>query len=185
MVETIVMTSKLLLSTFLVGFFSFSSSCEKVGKDDKLTLDKQDYTGNQLRIDGYYYEKFEGKYYSLYFFYEDGTVLYGDGGFTEKEFIEHEKQFTNEVWLNGVKNYKAYWGVFNINNDSIAFERWYPSSGGPFPAYLRTGKILNDTTFVITKSVRSKNGKEEQQLNEVYHFKEFSPKPDSTNNFVK
>ena len=162
-----------------------SNSCEKIGGDDIFTINKQVYLGHQLKINGYYYQKAEGKYYSIYFFYEDGTLLYGDGGFTQKEFIEHEKEFNNNVWLNGVKNYKAYWGLFNIENDSIAFERWYPSSGGPFPAYLRSGKILNDTTFVITKSIRSKNGKEAQQLNETYHFKEFSPKPDSTNNFIK
>jgi len=185
MVEIIIMTSKLILSIFLVGVLSISNSCEKIGRDDTLTLTKHRYTGNQLRLDGYYYEEFEGKYYSIYFIYEDGTLMYGDGGFTKEEFIEHEKQFTNDVWINDVKNYKAYWGVFNIYNDSIAFERWHPSSGGPFSAYLRTGKILNDTTFVITKSVCSKNGKEGQQLNEVYHFKSFSPKPDSTNNFVK
>lgn len=86
--------------------------------------------------------------------------------------------------MNIVRKFKDYWGIFNIKNDSIVFERWYPSSGGPFPAYLRSGKILNDTTFVITKSFRSKIGNEEQQLNETYHFRKFSPKPDSTNIFV-
>ncbi|MCK9451808.1 MAG: hypothetical protein M0Q90_08970 [Bacteroidales bacterium] len=178
------MTNKLLISTFLAGVLSFSNSCEKLMKDDELVLQKQNYTGNQLRLDGYYYEEFEEKYYSIYFFYEDGTLLYGDGGFTKKEFIEHEKEFTKDVWLNGVKSYKAYWGLFMIENDSIVFERWYPSSGGPFPAHRRSGKILNDTTFLITKSIRS-NGKEEQKLNEIYHFKKFSPKPDSTNVFIK
>ena len=52
------------------------------------------------------------------------------------------------------------------------------------PVYLDKGEIQNDSTFLITKSIRSKTG-EEKELNEIYHFKQFSPKPDSTNVFVK
>lgn len=184
MVETIITTGKILLSSFLIGIFSLGNSCEKIERDDKFALTKQAYFGYQLKINGYYYQKAEGKYYTIYFFYEDGILLYGGGNFNYQELIDKEKDYNNETWLRAVKKYKDFWGVYYIESNSIAFERWYPSSGGPYPAYIRSGEILNDTTFVITKSIRS-NGKEEQQLNEVYHFKEFSPKPDSTNNFIK
>ena len=53
------------------------------------------------------------------------------------------------------------------------------------PAYLKTGDIINDTTFVITEVERSKDGSERRTINEMYHYKHYSPKPDSTNNFVK
>lgn len=185
MVETIIMSSKLLVSAFILSLFPFSNSCEKVGRDDKFALTKQAYSGNQLKINGYYYQRAEGKYYTIYFFYEDGVLLYGGGNFTYQELIEKEKEYNNEIWLHAVKKYKDYWGIYNIESNSISFERWYPSSGGPYPAYIRSGEILNDTTFVITKSIRSKNGKEKQQLNETYHFRKFSPKPDSTNTFIK
>ena len=80
---------------------------------------------------------------------------------------------------------KHDWGTFQINKDSIVFERWYPAEVSK--SYYRSGKILNDTTFVITESYRLRNGKKKEwrEKNEVYHFKAFSPKPDSTNRFIK
>lgn len=78
---------------------------------------------------------------------------------------------------------KLYWGLFNINTTIIRIEKWYPSSGSGMPVYLHEGEIINDTTFRITRSVRQKTG-EEKELNEIYHFKEFFPKPDSTNSFI-
>jgi len=52
---------------------------------------------------------------------------------------------------------------------------------------VREGDIINDTTFVISVSYRMKKGKktEVKARNETYHFKQFSPQPDSTNNFIK
>jgi hypothetical protein len=81
---------------------------------------------------------------------------------------------------------KYNYGRFLIENDNIKFERWYPGSP-PLPAYIRSGTILNDTTFVITEIYRMKNGNKtevETGRNEIYHFKQFSPKPDSTNRYV-
>lgn len=177
----VIMTNKLIISALLIGGLTYISACITT----KLTIEKQNYKGNQLRIDGYYYQKHEGKYYSLYFFYRDGTILYGGGGFTEKELLEQEKQFTSEAWLKATRNSKIDWGVFIINDGSIAFERWYPSSGGVPPVYLRSGKILNDTTFVINKAINSGKPTEQRTKNETYFFKEFSPKPDSTNPYTQ
>jgi hypothetical protein len=51
---------------------------------------------------------------------------------------------------------------------------------------VRAGQILNDTTFVIAESYRMNEGKktEVKERNETYHFKQFNPKPDSTNRFI-
>ncbi len=154
--------------------------------DDKLTLEKKPYIGNQLRIDGYYYKMdiSSNTIGVTYFFYEDGTLLHGGGWPYEDQFEGLEASFRIENWYNIIKKHKLAWGIFQVEWNEISFERWYPSSGGPSPAYVRSGVILNDTTFVITKSIRSKTG-EENELNETYHFKEFFPKPDSTNSFVK
>ena len=81
---------------------------------------------------------------------------------------------------------KISWSVFQFDGNNIQFERWYPSSGGPFPAYVRSGEILNDTTFIITEIYRMKDGvkTDVEESNEVYQFQAFSPKPDSTNRFI-
>ena len=59
--------------------------------DDSLSLPLRPYTGNQLRIDGYYYriadgtDFAEGTIFDCYFFYENGIVLCRgtSGGFIE------------------------------------------------------------------------------------------------------
>jgi hypothetical protein len=50
--------------------------------------------------------------------------------------------------------------------------------------YVKEGFILNDTTLQITRMYRV-DGSDEHILNYTYHFRQFSPKPDSTNNFIK
>jgi len=147
-------------------------------RDDKLNFLQQDFNGNQLRLDGYYYtemENSEGIIYSRYAFYKNGIVR--DLGST--------KNLNQVNFLNG--NYKFDWGLFIIENEHIKFERWYSNSTGPYLAYVRAGKILNDTTFHITETYRLLNEEktEFRLIDEIYHFKQFSPKPDSTNNFIK
>ncbi len=157
-------------------------SCEKeLHTDDVLTIEKSPFTGNQLRTDGYYYTRFDN-IYSVYFFYSDGIVL--SGGFVyEDELEEYEMGYKDGSFVASIRNNKLYWGGFAIDLERILIEKWYPSSGGGMPVFRQEGEIQNDTTFIITKSVRPKTG-EEKELNEVYHFKAFSPKPDSTNSFV-
>lgn len=151
-------------------------NCEKE-KDDKLNLVQQDFNGDQLRIDGFYYtekESYDGIIYSRYALYKNGIIRYLGAP------LDIDKIFNSG-------NYKTDWGIFNIENNNIQFERWYPSSGGPLETYVRAGIILNDTTFHITESYRLLNGEKTQYRlkDEIYHFKQFSPKPDSTNQFIE
>ncbi len=165
---------KIILLFFLSLFFI---NCSKE-KDDKLNLVQQDFNGNQLRLDGYYFtekENFEGIIYSRYTLYQNGII----------RFLGGPNTLDNIIFSSA--NSKTVWGIFNIENNIIQFERWYPSSGGPLEAYVRAGKILNDTTFHITETYRLLNGEKTQYRlkDEIYHFKQFSPKPDSTNNFIR
>jgi len=165
-----------------MGIILSLSSCDKILVDDELTLNKKPYTSNQLQTDGYYFCKF-GNIYRIYFLFRDGVVLSGGDVFEDK-LKEQEKKYVDGSFFESKKENKLYWGVFNLDTNIILIEKWYPSSGGGMPVYLDKGEIQNDSTFLITKSIRSKTG-EEKELNEIYHFKQFSPKPDSTNVFVK
>ncbi len=164
-------------------------SCRKTGlfQDDELSLSRQDYTGNQLKVDGYYSFNYtnEEDYVSIYFFYKNGVILSGGSGL-QRELPEKEEGFRNGTFDNKANSIKFLWGVYQIEGSNIKFERWYPSEK-PYRAYVNEGEILNDTTFRITQSYRTKNGKktEVSEENETYHFKAFSPKPDSTNAFIK
>ncbi|MBC8053489.1 MAG: hypothetical protein H7Y13_10540 [Sphingobacteriaceae bacterium] len=164
---------------------SLGSSCKKniIGDDDKLSVSRTPYASNELRTDGYYYLNINSSYSSILFFYKNGIVLSAGGIFSKETEMD---SYINKEFLQtqSYKNSKISWGVFKISsNNNIVFERWYPSSGGPLKSYIRSGVIIDNTTFTITKSIRS-NGEEGRDINETYHFKQFSPKPDSTNTFV-
>ncbi len=82
---------------------------------------------------------------------------------------------------------KASWGVFNIEGNTIKFEKWYFYGGRHYGAFISEGKILNDTTFHLTEFYRlTRKGKKKEcrELDETYYFKQFSPKSDSTNVYV-
>lgn len=167
---------------------SISCACSKLlFGSEELTLPKQPYTGNELRIDGYYYYKYypgeNEVYYSTYLLYENGIILYG-GAVNETEITRLENDFKSNKWIEIQRKYKYMWGVFIINGNKLLFERWYPNSPGQPKVYINEGKILNDTTFQITTFYRP-DGSKRREKDEIYHFKPFSPKPDSTNNFVK
>ena len=168
--------------TILIAIFLMSGSCRKeLAPDEELTLQKQNYNDTTLRIDGYYYSEFND-IYSVLFFYSNG-VLFSGGDVFNNKLQEFEVECQNGVFWNNHKDKKMYWGLFNIDGTKIVYEKWYVSSGGGLPVYKHLGEILNDTTFIINKSIRSKTG-DEKEHNETYHFRKFSPKPDSTNSFI-
>ncbi len=177
----------LIIFSFL--FLCLSSNCKKEGilTDDELSIPKKEFSGNQLRIDGYYYQKYGNpERLMIYFMYRNGILLYGGGGYEMGKINEFEQEIQTQQAINKIRGLKFCWGVFDINSINIKFERWYPSEG-TLPSYVRSGTILNDTTFVISESYRFQNGEktDAQTENETYHFKKFSPKPDSTNKFIK
>ncbi len=121
---------------------------------------------------------------TLIFFYSNGIILHIGGRYNYEELLNMEKEITNTQLIQKLKENKYCWGLFKIEDKNILFERYYKSDALSKKAYIRSGLIVNDTTFRITKSVRS-DGIEEKEIEEIYHFKQFSPKPDSTNNFIK
>ncbi|MCK9562621.1 MAG: hypothetical protein M0R02_07865 [Bacteroidales bacterium] len=121
---------------------------------------------------------------TLIFFYSNGIILHIGGRYNYEELLNMEKEITNTQLIQKLKENKYCWGLFKIEDKNILFERYYNSDALSKKAYIRSGLIVNDTTFRITKSVRS-DGIEEKEIEEIYHFKQFSPKPDSTNNFIK
>jgi hypothetical protein len=174
----------LLVIVLLTTLFS---SCESLiemffGKNEELTFIRTDYDGSQLRTDGYYYCRHEDRdvVYSIFFFYKNGVVLHG-GAPSQDELITREEEFKNGQYLEYVKKSASAWGLFKVDSTTIQYEMLYY---GPFRAFINSGDIINDTTFVITKR-KASNSSEEITLDNTFHFKQFSPKPDSTNVYIK
>lgn len=158
----------------LVGLALTFSSCEKMVQGE-LSMKRTDYTGTELRIDGYYYnESFVAPYpnYSIAkrFFYRNG-IKFGVCSYdtTTMSFDEHCASLAKS---------KLNWYVFKIEGNAITIEGW-DNITQTFKEY---GEILNDTTFRIIEIERSERT---EKSNIIYHFKQFSPKPDSTNTFIR
>jgi len=171
----------------LFAILTFCSSCKKmdVCKDKDLTLKRTELTGHVLKTDGFYYGRPTTDYqgivsYELFIFYQNGIMMLPGN-------VEYEKmdEYISMVSKPGTIEAKYDWGLFNIDYKKISIDHWVPAQCG-YPAVLRSGEILNDTTFVLRKMVRNDSqGIAETDINEVFNFRQFSPKPDSTNNFIK
>ena len=177
---------KIILLLVVLMFFAMNllfCSCEK--ERQELSMAKTPYTGNELRIDGYYFSnQVFTDYIGIAVFYRNGICI---NVFTQIEshdtisFIENEI-LLNEGLMSNFWNTPNHIGVFLINKESIEFETW--EAGRDIITFSNFGEILNDTTFLITKQVNNQSGATEA-MSLTYRFRQFSPKPDSTNIFIK
>ncbi|HON21487.1 MAG TPA: hypothetical protein PLW70_09135 [Bacteroidales bacterium] len=166
----------------------FCLSCEKLIAYKDFILKKTLYTGNELRMDGYYYRYLDcegNNCIFAYCFYRNGIVLHmGGGALSLEEADEEIKQFIKRD-INS--NYERLnWGLFVIDNQTIKFELYYPQEYFTKWTGIMEGVILNDTTFRITSFYDLSND-ERYTVNDTFYFRQFSPKPDSTvaNKWIK
>jgi hypothetical protein len=160
---------------FTLVLLLMSSTCSKENDSE---LFKIPYTGSELKLDGYYYSEEE-----VSFLYSDGVSLYGSSRFTYSLF-ELEEIFRSSEFQDLIKGTKTRWGVFTIEGNEIEWERWGDNSGGALRTYVRSGRILNDSMFLVSSILNNYSG-ESFVRNDTFRFKLFSPKPDSTNTFVQ
>jgi len=177
----------ILTCAFAIGLLWTFSSCEKSGlcKDDDLNFARRDYTGNQLRVDGYYFgDPSTDNNVNIYYFYRDGVFL--DKGIEPLEDAE-TFNFTVDVSNEFGETIKGAWGVFQIDGSTIEIERWQSSSNGCETTLYELGEILNDSTFVITLREFRENGKvnRTEEANSEFYFRVLVQKPDSMNSFIQ
>ena len=180
--KEILILGKVLLILILVAV---NLSCSWGVDDDELTMGRESYNLTDLKLDGYYYEDIGNNSINTYFLFQNGIILYGGGvGANGQPYEDWEERIKSGNFYNNEKKFKSSWGVFNINDKKITIERWVPPSPGTgVHAYRLTGVIQNETTFQITSSVRV-NGENYSEVDWTYHFKAFSPKPDSICPFI-
>lgn len=178
---------KTVYSLLFVCILFGCSSCHKLGlcKDEPLTMQKAEFITNEFKIDGFYYGEsstdFQGELsYRLLVFYRNGIVLLP--GSTNSNGME---EYLISLTKSDLKEVKGFWGTFEVENNEMQIEYL---TGGPCgsPVELLTYDILNDSTLVLTH-IRTKDGREidDEEVNEIYHFRPLSVKPDSVNNIIK
>ena len=169
--------------TYLLVLISILIACKK----DELSIRRTPCASTQLRLDGYYYQKGgTPERWKVFFFYRDGTV-FGAFSFLATERLNVERELIDGTYSTTIKNEVSYWGLFEIDNSKIQFEKWYPVNAGPTQAYVHAGSILNDTTFIIEEVYNMERNKKKdyRKENSTFHFRFLNPKPDSTNNVLK
>ncbi len=174
-------TKKITLFAYLLLLISLVS-CDKWLYDDKLTLEKQPYNGDELRTDGYYYYTNQGEILDTYFFYRNGIIIHGvfSDSNSSDPIASMDSLFVSDDIASDLGKYN--YGVFQIIGDDIMIEKWVYLSGRRRVLML-SGKIMNDTTFVLDKSENTNTGNV-FQMDKLFHFHAMSHKPDSTNNFI-
>ncbi len=169
---------------FLSGIFiMLLTNCKKLGlcNDDELSIDRQNYEGEELKINGYYYEESSSEYPELYFFYKNGIVISACGAGRE-DVINGNITISST----GVDT-KSGLGVFNVNNDTLELEYWTPTSYGCFRTMYLKCEILNDRTLAILRKESREDGETVSVDNSIVtcYFVSFDAKPDSTNNYIE
>jgi|JI10StandDraft_1071094.scaffolds.fasta_scaffold403849_2 hypothetical protein len=169
-----------ILILFLLLILTSCKKC-KEKETDKLCTSTLQPVGSALRLDGYYYHMYNPPNRSIIFLYQSGVLLYG-GSISEDQVAGFETRYANGDYYNVNKDNLMVWGNFRISQNLFFLERWYPSTNNLI-AYVSEGEILNDSTFRITKSHRC-DGSSNNVEDETWHFKQFGPKPDSTNEYI-
>lgn len=171
----------IILIVLLGSVITFVTSCDLLFPDEKLSLQRVNYNGNELRTDGYYYHFTSSNNTIVYFLYRNGIILcahsYSSHDLTSVE-LEMVKIYSE------IRKLKDSWGVFIVNDNKIEYDMWNTPTGFSFPITKSKGYIENDTTFHITETYYSDINKTYYE-DELWHFRQFANKPDSTNNFIK
>ena len=156
-----------------------------------------------LRLDGFYYYKTGKKvlYYGDYTFNNHvnndsitpqllenikGVIFYENGVLKTFDFTENSyksKPLSSKILnidssyvFKSNPNFLLSWGRFKFIRDSILFEYPSPSSGGKAKFSTYMGKIINDTTIIIT-DYYSEYTNEKTKVNFVYKFHKLKNKP--------
>ena len=150
--------------------------------DEEFSIVRKPYLGNEIKTNGYFYSyDSTSKSTSIKLFYRNGVVLSG-GRYLSQDLNIIESEISS--YFETIRNDKNSWSPFEVKNNTLIIETYYDN---PPSCRLLTQRmsyeIQNDTTIVWRKTDHP--GYKDKIYHTVWYFKEYSPKPDSTNVFVK
>jgi hypothetical protein len=171
----------MILFILISGFVMVVFSCSTLFPDEKLSMQRTDYNSDELRMNGYYYCYFEKTDITVIYFLFRNGIMRCAGGYSR--YNEDNREIEMVSYFG--KSVKTDWGVFIIDGDTIRYEKWVEAPSGVSAIINRhLGYIENDTTIHFTESYYPGRN-ETKQIDEVWHFKQFDNKPDSTNVYIK
>ena len=167
----------------------FLISCKKMFKDEEFSIKCVPYTGTELRIDGYYFMKRTGggndnkRFISYFIFYSNGVSATGNMETEKLNDVENRlATWSDNKYL---PNNRYVWGPFSVLENKLRMQYYEPSDYLKKRVEELSCTILNDSTFYLDKIHLVGSEKDGRSFSTgEYRFKQFSPKPDSTNNFI-
>ncbi len=173
------MAMKIFIHTTLLLTLLFSNNCSSTKYPivpSELTYRGKFDNNKQFRLDGIYFLLCEKKYVSLKYFFQDGT--YFAVGIDSLNLSRNECR----PIVSGTGEIPYYWGYFIVTGDTIKVQAFDPTSRQRYSKFRVEEKwaiIENDTTIRFFKKISPEH--EVIAMDETYHFKQCSNKPDSTN----
>jgi hypothetical protein len=150
--------------------------CDKLCDIPALKTNRVPYIGNALRLEGLYYTK---DYKSTFFLYRNGILQAACINDAIPAIPDKFNCSLKSDMVASAKKVPYFWGIYRIEHDSIRIETWGTIADCTYDTFLRQGKILNDSTFLMVGMVDRNS-----MVPDTFHFVAFSPKPDSTNKFI-
>ncbi len=177
------MVKRILAAAFL-SLMSLNG-CSKVdGADEQFSFSPSPNLIGSIFLKGYYYYYYApADYYIIMFLYSNGVILYG-AAVSTTDLLKTEDSYKNGTFHAMAVKDISLWRIYKVEGDSIRIEARASDGTTPLIVGIYEGVILNDSTFTLLQS-RRLDGRLIDKRNETYHFKSFSPKPDSTNPFIK
>lgn len=169
------------IQVLLILFVLLSSCCKNYCKDDELQIVKKDYTGDALRMNGFYYSKNGALVRSFLVPYRNANCILSNYPVDIDRLVRDLDN--NSGLMSGIRKRKTSWGLIEIQNDTLKVDYWgiakceRPLERGFF-------KILNDTTLLNFKNTSMRDMKD-YFVSDTFYFQYLSSKPDSTNEYIR
>ena len=179
---------KIFLILVLLQIIILLESCELIipCRDTDFTIVREENNSIKLNLAGYYYgDLFGGDTNSVnvFLFYQNGVTFDANSKKTNEAISGNISLNLDELAF----DYKSFWGIYKITNDSIEIQHWIPQLNGCCNVAVYKGKIINDTTFNITHWYAFRRHgiyMNIDTLNVIFKFHKYSPKPDSVVSFI-
>ena len=154
---------------FIVLFLS----CDKYSRKD-FSFERMDYEGDEIQINGYFYDKRNADEYEVFYLYRNGVVFGPHIYRQHTSQSDLEENLRSRALTHTEDGTPPDWGIFQVIDDDVILEVWDQIGGGPYPVHRMEGVIQENNTLDFSA------------INEgVFEFQEFSPKRDSTNQWIE
>lgn len=154
----------------------------------RMASSRVDFISNVFEIAGFYYSDPKTSYDNrslCYIFYNNGVFF---GGFSVQDGPSGIVNYLlDSSKVKSAKERPYSWGVFQVDGESINFEKWISSDAfGGYPTVKYYGKVIDNNRLLIKTPIVYSISKPPKEFKfDTLYFYSFKSKPDSINKYIK